>query len=472
MSRRPNILVLIADQLRPDVLGAYGGRPDVSPQLDRLARESAVFQRHLTACPLCVPARISMATGLMPHQHGAIVNAWDVGEEPYGTCRNRPTFYEALAASGYRVEHFGTDHLRCDPPIAGRHERIRFSATTAEHQQMLRQRGRGGQQIDLSICKSPCIDYEAGRPVVRDYTNANTTPWPGPAEEFFDAWLVDRVLERFDGKHSADAEPDALLVNFWLPHCPLAVPPPYYEMFDPDQLALPASVGRWYPGQSPMQLVNLPGHVAASTTPAGWRKAWAVYLGMVRFLDDCIARLLGGLEAIGWLDGATVVFTADHGEMLGSHRMFQKMCMYEEAIRVPMMVRGPGIAPGRRSQLTSHLDVGATICDLASVPSAALNLGGRSMAPMLADPSAPGRDEVFIEFNGNSGRSYQQRAIVTPGEKYIYNHGYEPEYYDTSADPQETTNLCFDRPMPPRARKLADRLRRWMIDTDDCIEMS
>ena len=125
---RPHVILLMADQLRRDVLGCYGGAFGCSPNVDALAGEAVMHRAHTINSPLCVPSRISMLTGLHPHVNGAIVNAWDKEEEPYGTCRNRRTFYEDLAGAGYRVEHLGTDHLRVDPPLAGRHPRIRFSA--------------------------------------------------------------------------------------------------------------------------------------------------------------------------------------------------------------------------------------------------------------------------------------------------------------------------------------------------------
>ena len=465
--KRPPVIFLMADQLRRDVLGCYGGRYAASPNIDALADESAVLGSHTINSPLCVPSRISMVTGTWPHVNGAIVNGWDEAERPYGTCRGVPTLYEVLAEGGYRVEHLGVGHLRCEPPLEDRHERVRFSANPGEHARRLADRGL---KVDYSDCRSPTPDYLDGRLVMRHYTNPNTKLWPGPAEEFLDSWTADRIVEMIE--QADPAEPLTLMGNFWLPHPPLSCPEPYFSMYDPDALELPETVGRWYEGQSPMQLINLPGHVAAGTTIAGWRRAWAVYLGMVRLLDDCVGRVVAALKARGLWDDALVVFTADHGEMLGCHRLFQKMCMYEESLRVPMLVKPPAGrgGPGVREQLTQHLDLAATICDYAGLevmPGSA----GRSFRAVVEDPAAAGRDEVFAEFNGNSGRGFQQRAIVTPTHKYIHNHGYGPELYDLRADPAETVNLCQADAPPPEAARLRDRLRRWMADTGDYIHM-
>ncbi|MHC4717702.1 MAG: sulfatase family protein, partial [Planctomycetota bacterium] len=387
----PHVIMLMADQLRRDVLGCYGGPFGASPAIDSLADESVLFRSHAVNCPLCVPSRISMVTGAWPHVNGAIVNGWDEPERPYGRCRDVPTMYESLAEAGYCVEHVGVDHLRCEPPLAGRHERIRFRANPGEFMQQLR---RDGMAVDTSICRSPTMDYVDGQPVMRMYSNANTVRWPHPPERFLDSWIADRIIEVIES-HDA-SRPLALMGRFWSPHPPLSCPEPYFSMYDPAQLELPETVGQWCPGQSPIHLVNLPGHVSASLGMDGWRKAWSAYLGMVRLLDDCIGRVVAALRDRGYWDDALFVFTCDHGEMLGSHRMYQKMCMYEESIRVPMMVKPPSyFAPGpqdraltARTQLTQHLDLAATICDYAGaeVPSASQ---GESFRPIVDDPGAP-----------------------------------------------------------------------------------
>ena len=476
--KRPHVIVLLADQLRRDVLGCYGGEYGASANLDALAGESVLLRSHTINCPLCVPSRVSMITGVHPHVHGAIVNAWDKEEQPYGTCRDRPTLYELLGEGGYRVEHLGVHHLRCDPPLERRHERVHFSAPVREHAAWLTQRG---VEVDLSACRSPCLDYVGGRPVARMYSNANTVPWPGEAEDFLDSWLARRMVEAVE--RADPDQPLAFMGNFWLPHPPLSCPEPHYSMYDPDALALPDNVGKWCDGHSPMHLIHLPGHVAAGTTMDGWRRAWAVYLGMVRLLDECVGRVIDALKRRGFWENALVIFTSDHGEMLGRHGLFQKMCMYEDAVRVPMLIKPPGGGAGVREQLTQHLDLAATICDYCDLPAepsergasrlrSRMPAGGvRSFRSVVEDTAAPGWEEVFAEFNGNSGRGFQQRAVITATHKYIYNHGYEPELYDLRHDQAETQNLCQAESPPPEAGQLRERLRRWMIQTNDYIRM-
>jgi arylsulfatase A-like enzyme len=150
--------------------------------------------------------------------------------------------------------------------------------------------------------------------------------------------------------------------------------------------------------------------------------------------------------------------------------------MYEDSIRVPLVVKAPKSAPSaalagtRRPQLTQHLDLAATILDYAGLGESFGS--GRTMRPTLEHPGAAGRSEVFCEFNGNSGRGFQQRAMITPQHKYIHNHGYAAELYDLQADPMELDNLCQHAPNHPQAIAMRRRLRQWMMESEDCIEVA
>ncbi|MCX7591835.1 MAG: sulfatase-like hydrolase/transferase, partial [Kiritimatiellae bacterium] len=156
------------------------------------------------------------------------------------------------------------------------------------------------------------------------------------------------------------------------------------------------------------------------------------------------------------------------GEMLGVHRLFQKMCMYEDAIRVPLLVKPPNGLAGVRNQLTQHLDIPATICDYAGCewPQP---VQGQSMRRLIEEPCVTWIKEVFVEFNGNSGRGFQQRALVTPTHKFIHNHGYAPECYDLVTDPNEVNNICQLTPVAPEVKRLRKRLQLWMTETGDYL---
>ena len=317
------------------------------------------------------------------------------------------------------------------------------------------------------------------------YTNPNTKPWPGRAEDWFDMALARRAAERIAGFEAG--KPFALFVNFWSPHCPLSCPEPYFSMYRPQDVPLPRDVGEYFPGQSPLHLLNCPGLTGRGRSLDDWRRSWAAYLGMVSLVDEAVGVVLDALRAAGRWDRTLIWFTADHGEMLGSHNLFQKMCLYDSAVRVPAMVKPPasvGAAPGRIRALTQHLDVAPTVLDylgaaqLATASTGAL--AGRSIRPQIQG-APPDPDRCIVTgYDGNSGRSFHQRAIVDGRYKLIHNHGllacdapgrFAPELYDLTEDPRETRN-CLAKPTAEEraaGRRLLESLRGWMSRVDPFI---
>jgi arylsulfatase A-like enzyme len=248
-------------------------------------------------------------------------------------------------------------------------------------------------------------------------------------------------------------------------------------MYDPARIDLPDNVGQWYPGQPAMQLVNLPGFLGASVSMEDWRKAWAAYLGMITLVDKSVGQIIAALKQRGFWDDALVIFSPDHGEMLGSHRMWQKMCMYEESIRTPTFIKSPRMDRSRAGQrvsgLTSHIDFMNTMFDYTGigVDSSADSL---SLRPLVEGSAGRIRDEVFSEFNGNAGRGSFSRAIITDRYKFVYcrTQAYtraEYELYDREKDPQETTNLVADPAHRTIRDDLAKRLAKWMANTGDAL---
>jgi len=474
MPSRPHIIVIMTDQHRADTLDVYGDRQCNTPNLDRLAAEAVVFERHYTSCPLCAPARISIATGLYPHRSGAIINWWIPEEAQYGTLSpSYKTVYEHLCEAGYNVAQIGVQHVNTDPPLPQRCPNGVFlnKQTYLDYLQ-----AKGLREPDLREYRAPCPDFVDGEMIWQWYTGPKAGRWPLPAEHFYDKFLARQMVEYID---AADPnEPLALFCMFWAPHCPLVVPEPYYGMYDAEQIDLPENVGKVYDGRPAMRLVSLPGFMGATADEQTWRRAWAAYLGLVTLVDECIGEVVEALKRRGFWDDALVVFTADHGEMLGSHRMFQKMCMLEESIRVPMFVKPPktpaDLAGRRVAGLTSHVDLTNTILDYAGLDLLS-GTDSLSLRGLIEGGAASIRDEVFSEFSGNAGRGCFQRAIITERYKFVYNRltmtsRPEVELYDRQKDPLETQNLVGDPAFRQVRDGLADRLARWMQSTGDFLK--
>lgn len=467
MAKAKHVVLMMTDQQRRDTLACYGGRYGATPNLDAFANEATAFERAYCACPLCVPTRTSIYTGLMPHKHGAVVNGWTKVEEPYAHPRpDVPLLYERLASHGYRLTHIGVDHVRTIPPIFERIPEMHY-VTNRHHKEYLKKQGLA--EPDLSYTRAPCLDFDDGKPIMIRYTTPRTGRFPYDAEHFMDMYWA-REAEKAIELLKPD-EPQFIETLFWTPHVPLVVPEPYYSMFTREDIDLPDTVGKWYDGQPATLLTHIPGHYGVMLQRDQWREPWAVYLGMVKLVDEAIGRVIGALKRRGLWDDALVIFMTDHGDMLGAHSLFQKMCMYEDSTHIPLLVKPPG---GRRVErsgsLVSHLDIVATVCEYLDLP-ALPESDGVSLVPVLEGKAKAVRDQVFIEFNGNSGRGFEQRCLVRGDWKYIYTKGDRDELYNLKDDAGETRNLAGDAAFETTRLELRGRLAAITHGTGNRIEI-
>ena len=463
----------MADHLRRDCLSCYGGVDVRTPHLDALAEEAIVFDGAYCATPLCTPTRISMYTGKWPHTHGGIVNGHSYEQErPYGTAGPRHrTLYEALDAAGYGITHVGVQHCRLDPPLERRGQGA-VLAGRAEDRQYAERRG---------LCTNPQtranavpnLEWAGGRPVVAMRPQARRTRYPHPAEDYLDAFWSRLAAERIGALDTS--RPQYVEALFWAPHPPFEVPEPYHSMYPPESIELPETVGRWCDGQPASLLVQSCGQMGLGRTREEYREGWSGYLGLVTMVDECIGRVVEALKARGIWDQALVVFTQDHGDLLGCHHLTEKHCFYEEAAHLPLLLKPPGGAAGRRSHLTSAIDFCPTVCDYAGAARPD-GVQGRSWRPVVEEPAAPWRDAVFMEYSGDQGRNdIPMRSVVARLDgrtwKYIHTRGDVDELYDLDADPMETRSLVNAASRQQLRRQLRLRLAQWCRETDDFVQI-
>jgi len=484
---RPPLIVIMADQLRHDVLGAYGGRIAVTPQLDRLAGVGSTFLSHFTNCPLCVPAKTSFVTARDAHEHGAIIHGSRPAEVRFGMLRPEiPTLPTRLADEGYDVVHVGVQHVRSHPPFEARDERVRFIEPFAPanyYRELFTSRKLYAG--DPHALHEPIVEHEAGRPIVNRAFGAQHEIFPLREDLHFDRVVAAKANEQIDDHArrrlaGEKTRPLALLVMFWLPHGPLRPPQRWLECIDRDALKLPPTVGRWDADKPALQLQNVPGQLGAHVPTDRWPDVWAAYLALVAMLDDAVGSILQTLDRRGVLDDAAVLFTADHGEMLGCHAMFQKSWLYEEAVRLPLIFKLPGQRSPRRIQgLSSVIDLAPTLLALARRGAAtdekAVAFGAtgspqsaRSLLP-LARGARPEdwRDAVFASYDGAAGRGFAHRMVRTDTHKLILNQGDIPELYDLVDDPRETRNRAQKPDLAEVRRSLEQRLLSWTAECGD-----
>lgn len=470
---RPHVVLIMADHLRRDSISCYAESQARTPNLDALARDCVVFDRAYCAAPLCTPTRCSMYTGKYPHTHGAIVNGHGGGEGGIISAEHG-TLHEALDAGGYGITQMGVHHLRTRPSLEQRLPSARFLAGMGYVEHCKRNGiglGPGVQEMLV-----PNVEFRGGRPVACMRPQPRKALFPHPAEDYKDVFWSARMAEEI-GKLDA-GRPQYVETLFWAPHPPLSVPEPYYSMYPEAEIDLPETVGRWYEGQPATLLWQSCGMMGLGRNREEYRQAWSAHLGLTTMVDECIGRVIDALKDRGIWDEAWVIFTQDHGDCMGCHHLTQKQCFFEEAAHIPLMVKPPAgleVPGNRRSQLVNAIDYCPTVCDLAGVRPPD-RVQGSSWAAVLDRPDAPWRDATYMEYNGDQGQNnIPMRSIVADVDgvtwKYNWTRGDVDELYDLANDPQEKQSLAASPEYQHLREALRTRLRTWMRETMDIVEM-
>ncbi|SDT13856.1 sulfatase-like hydrolase/transferase [Jiangella sp. DSM 45060] len=462
----PNILFLMTDQHRVDTLGCYGNPVVETPVLDELARTGTVLERCYTPTAICTPARASLLTGLHPFEHGLLSNyEWNSGhreELPDGL----PTVANTLRGHGYRLGHAGKWHV-------GRHR-------GPEHY------GYEGRHLPGALNPYDDAGYTAwleehGHPPFRAYDAIYSRLPDGsqghliaarldqPAEATFEAYLADQTIAmlRDFARTRASGRPFALSCHFFGPHLPYLLPAEWFDRYDPDSVTLPPSMAETFAGKPEVQRQYSAYWGSDGFDEKQWRTLTAAYWGYVALIDHQIGRILSVLDELGLADQTAVMFTADHGEFTGAHRLNDKgPAMYEDIYRIPGILRLPGGAPPvRRHEFCTLLDFTATMLDLAGAP--AEHCRGRSLVPLARGEQMPDwRQEVLCEFHGHHF-PYAQRMLRDDRHKLVVNPEGVDELYDLELDPHELRNVIDVPAYAGAARSMRRRLYAELVRRGD-----
>lgn len=433
---RPNVVFLYTDDQARWAVGAYGNGEVRTPNLDRLAREGARFNNAFTATPVCSPSRASMFTSRYPTQFG--ISDWiDPTSEPdVGLAPSAILWPELLKAHGYTTMLLGKWHLGTRPE---------FHPTRQGYDRFYGFLGGGNQPID------PVLEVEG-----------TVTKLKGSLPDL----LVDQGIRFVESNRS---RPFLLSIHFRAPHAPYAPVPPedsaQFRTLDPTVPSFP----------------SLPRERVKTLTRE--------YYASVASVDRNVGRLLKELDTLGLMDKTIIVFTSDHGYMIGQHGLWHKgnatwlaegkkgrrPNMFEYSIRVPLLVRWPGVVePGTTiDRVVSNLDIFPSVLDMAGlgVPDN-LRIAGRSFAPLLKNPrdsSIAWDDTHFGQYDMHNGKIAKMRMIRTPEWKLVRH--YEPdgadELYHLAVDPEEAENLAGSAAHHSQEAELTDRLNRWMASIGD-----
>jgi arylsulfatase A-like enzyme len=500
---RPNFLLIITDQHRADYLGCYGHSVLQTPHIDTIAARGTSFDRFYVATPVCMPNRATLMTGRMPSLHGVRSNG-----TPLSTRAN--TFVDALRAGGYATALIGKSHLQnftgfgpilkrrpprpedrvLDPTYA---EALKPVPADGPYDQERPERWASGgpfamhlpfygfEHVDLCTGHGDTVgghyyvwlkQQRADADALRDPKNQLAHDYACPQairtavpEELYPTHYVAEQACGWLGDYAAAQrnDPFFLMVSFPDPHHPFTPPGRYWSMYRPDDMALPPSFDHgnrplarsvsWALAQRESGKADTAGQAAFAVDDREAREAMALSCGMIAMIDDRIGRLLAQLAACGLADNTVVIFTTDHGDYLGDHRLLLKGPAHFSGItRVPFIWAEPGEQPARRTDaLSGTLDIAATILDRAQVQPYN-GIQGASLLPAVhGEPAAGTRPSLVIEDDQQRAvmgfeTAPRLRTLVTPRWRMTLAER-DPwgELYDLANDPHEMDNL-FDDP--------------------------
>ena len=470
----PNVLFITADQWRGDCLGTAGHPVVRTPNLDRLAAAGTSFRRHFAQAAPCGPSRASLYTGMYLMNHRSVLN---------GTPLDARHDNVALVArrAGFEPALFGYTDMSVDP-----------RTVAPEDPRLYRYEG-------VLPGFDPVCHLPESEPLAwLDWMREQGVDVPGEWRPF-----VDRPAEgttkrtQYDAKHSqtaflteqliawADGQPGEWFahLSFLRPHPPFLAPAPYDTMFDPESVPAPvrASTRPEEGAQHPLLgvMIDHP-FLKSPDDPLEQRELQATYYGMLAEVDDHIGRLLDWLDATGQANDTIVIFTSDHGEMLGDHYLLHKLGWFDQSYHVPLIVRGPGVAPSHTvDAFTEHVDVLPTICELldAEIP---LQCDGRPLTPWLqGDAPDDWRRDAHFEFDFRDpdsdlleqvfGLTLEECSLAVLRDdhgKYVQFSGHPALpaiFFDLDADPAQTTNVAADPAYASRVLDYAQRMLAWRM---------
>lgn len=432
---RPNILLICSDQHTPGVTGCYGNPHVHTPHLDTLASEGVTFDSAYCASPVCVASRLSMLTGRHPHRIGV----WGLADTIPSTT---PTWPVPLSISGWETIICGRMHLVYGDRNHGFERRLCGDAYPT-----MRNHFAFWTQKEPAVTHAGRVIQESGLGTAR--------------HDAEDAITEGFALKFLHGMNPVkQSRPFAMCVGFYRPHTPFVAPPGLAALYDDLELDPCGSVE-----ELPPFYRSLSRHFGLEEDPPSkddCRRAIRMYYAMVTGLDRRIGLICDALKQQGLWDRTIVIYTSDHGEMLGRHGLWFKSALYEEAARVPLIIRFPGnTGKGVHvNEPVSLLDLFPTLCEIAGVEPYEF-LDGVSLMPALGGEPLPVDRPIFTEY-ADYGLHTPTRMMRKGSYKLIYADGFDPLLFDMTNDPGEKNNLAGQATMKDVVDSmLTDILAEW-----------
>lgn len=457
-----NVVLLMSDQHRPRALGVDGNPVARTPNLDALARTGVRFDSAYCTNPVCTPSRASLLTGLYTHNHGALNNftPW-----PF----EHRTMAHAFSRAGYMTSLIGKMHF-VDAQTHGFDHRLDFN----DWFQYL------GPKTKLYAEELSRRNSGSGQPQIDDLWRDFGDPWASDREkddregpvhvgrvskiaerDHFESFVA-RESVRFLREHGRK-RPFFLVSSFLKPHDPFMPAERFARMFRAEDMRLPDSWGK-------ADMASLPAEIQASirrngptpelAVPMKAKERIALYYASLAQMDDCAGQVLAALRELNLEKDTVVIYTSDHGEMLGEHGLWQKFVFFEPSVGVPLIARVPGLTPANATCATpvSLVQLFATLTDACGVPTPS-GLDGGSFLPSLREPGRTLDTSVFAEYNVGNPRA---KYMIRRGD-FKFNHYVKdtPELYNLRQDPGEIRNLAALPAFQDKVKEMREQLFTW-----------
>jgi arylsulfatase A-like enzyme len=476
---RLNILLIMTDQHRYDTLGCYGAPLCRTPHIDALAARGVRFDAAYTPTSPCSPARAALFTGLYPHKNHVPSNDGVLNPQA-------PNLGSELGRAGYNLGYAGKWHVDRDkvpgdygfqgrdfpgygyPAAGGVIEGLRFGQRARNvpphYRHYLAERGYDPPKVlQATYGDNPGVQ---GQEMYALQSGGVETTF----EYMVGEYTID-LLRQFADPHQREEKPFLLWTNFWGPHTPCLLPEPYYSMYDPRDVPQEPSFAETWANKPHVHELYERFWGLSSGGWQGWREIVARYWGYVTMIDDLVGRIVDELRALGLEDRTLVVFTTDHGDQMGAHRLIEKgPFAYEETWRLPMVAAHPAVeAPGSVCDEFVYLhDLYPTFLEMAGRPSPGVPDSQSILANFLGQRASTGRDSVYGAFESQIFPS-PLRFVRTRRHKLVYNRSEIGELYDLVDDPWELRNL-IDHPGAQGIKgELLERMREHMVRLEDPI---
>jgi len=421
-----NLLFIMADEHNRAMMGCSDHPHVKTPNLDALAKNGTRFTNAYTNCPICVPARASLATGRYNHE----IRYWDNAIAYDGRISG---WGHRLQESSIPVESIGKLHYRKDDDPLGFDKR---------YVPMYIKDGVGSIIAAMRDPMPPFDPESKKKPGFAAKACAGESDYTR-----YDVRVADLSTQWLQAMGKADkGKPWCLFVSFLSPHYPLTVPEPYFSMYEPADMPGPIlNPDTGYKRHPWVDVVALRQPHANCLTPEKSQAALAAYLGLCSFIDNQIGRVLDSLKAAGLQDNTRIIYTSDHGENAGARGLWGKSVLYEESTGIPMLISGPDVARGVVCDTpVSLVDVFPTIVKAtgAEVKPEDQDLPGRCLIDIAAGKSNTKRP-IFSQYHASASPS---GGFMLRKDKFKFNYyvGYQPELFNLQADPQEENDLASD----------------------------